>query len=44
MGEKNKTLNITLLKVSKLDMMCVHIVGGILVGLFDTAADEQVRV
>lgn len=29
MVEKNKTLNITLLKVSKLDVMCVHIVGGI---------------
>lgn len=28
MGEKSKTLNITILKVSKVDVMCVHIVGG----------------
>lgn len=39
MGEKSKTLNITMLKVSIVDVMCVHIVG-----LFVTAADEQVRV
>lgn len=42
MVEKSKTLNISMLKVLKVDVMCVHIVGGRL-DLFVTAADEQVR-